>query len=86
MPALESSDECLNQEIFYSLKEAQIVIEQWRNQYNTIRPAGRTVEIRCAFCDCKRYRTLPPPWAAMAPPIPKSPPVTSTCLQARRPA
>lgn len=31
-------DECLNQEIFYSLKEAQVVIEQWRNQYNTIRP------------------------------------------------
>ena len=31
-------DECLNQEIFYSLKEAQIIIEQWRNQYNTIRP------------------------------------------------
>jgi len=31
-------DECLNQEIFYSLKEAQVVIEQWRNHYNTIRP------------------------------------------------
>jgi putative transposase len=31
-------DECLNTEIFYSLKEATIVIEQWRNQYNTIRP------------------------------------------------
>jgi putative transposase len=24
-------------EIFYSLKEAQIVIEQWRTHYNTIR-------------------------------------------------
>jgi len=31
-------DECLNGEIFYSLKEAQIVIEQWRIQYNTERP------------------------------------------------
>ena len=31
-------DECLNGEIFYSLKEAQIVIEQWRRQYNTVRP------------------------------------------------
>ena len=31
-------DECLNGEIFYSLKEAQIVIGQWRNQYNTVRP------------------------------------------------
>ena len=36
--AAELRDECLNQEIFFSLKEAQIVIEQWRNQYNTIRP------------------------------------------------
>jgi putative transposase len=31
-------DECLNGEIFYSLKEATVVIEQWRNLYNTIRP------------------------------------------------
>ena len=31
-------DECLNGEIFYSPKEAQIVIEQWRVEYNTRRP------------------------------------------------
>jgi putative transposase len=31
-------DECLNGEIFYSLKEAQIVIERWRVEYNTRRP------------------------------------------------
>jgi len=31
-------DECLNQEIFYSLKEAQVIIGQWRNHYNTKRP------------------------------------------------
>ena len=31
-------DELLNGEIFYSLKEAQIVIEQWRQHYNTKRP------------------------------------------------
>lgn len=31
-------DECLNGEIFYSLKEAQVVIEQWRQHYNTKRP------------------------------------------------
>jgi putative transposase len=31
-------DECLNGEIFYSLKEAQIVIESWRKHYNTVRP------------------------------------------------
>jgi putative transposase len=31
-------DELLNGEIFYSLKEAQIVVEGWRCHYNTIRP------------------------------------------------
>ena len=31
-------DECLNGEIFYSLKEAQIVTEQRREEYNTRRP------------------------------------------------
>jgi len=31
-------DELLNGEIFYSLREAQIVIEQWRRHYNMIRP------------------------------------------------
>src|SRR6202521_4273270 len=30
-------DECLNGEIFYSLKEAQVVIEKWRGKYNTKR-------------------------------------------------
>ena len=28
-------DELLNGEIFYSLKEAQIIIEEWRKHYNT---------------------------------------------------
>ena len=36
--AAELRDELLNGEIFYSLKEAQIVVEQWRQHYNTIRP------------------------------------------------
>ena len=31
-------DECLNGELFYTLREAQIVIEQWRRNYNQIRP------------------------------------------------
>jgi transposase InsO family protein len=31
-------DELLNGEIFYSLKEAQIVVQQWRKDYNTVRP------------------------------------------------
>jgi transposase InsO family protein len=28
----------LNGEIFYTLKEAQIIIEEWRRHYNAIRP------------------------------------------------
>ena len=31
-------DELLNGEIFYTLKEAQVVIESWRRYYNTVRP------------------------------------------------
>ncbi len=31
-------DELRNREIFYTLKEAQILIERWRKEYNTIRP------------------------------------------------
>ena len=31
-------DELLNGEIFYTLIEAQILIEMWRKEYNTIRP------------------------------------------------
>ena len=31
-------DELLNGEIFYSLREAQIIIELWRKHYNTKRP------------------------------------------------
>jgi len=31
-------DELLNREIFYSLKEVQILTERWRQEYNTLRP------------------------------------------------
>jgi putative transposase len=31
-------DELLNGEIFYTRKEAQILIERWRREYNTVRP------------------------------------------------
>ena len=34
----ELQDECLKQEIFYSLKEAQTVIGLWQNTYNRVRP------------------------------------------------
>jgi len=31
-------EKCLNQELFYSLTEAQVIIEAWRRQYNRVRP------------------------------------------------
>jgi putative transposase len=34
-------DELLNSEIFYSLKEARIVIKAWRRHYNKVRPIRR---------------------------------------------
>ena len=53
-------DECLNGEIFYSLKEAQIVIEKWRVEYNTRRPHSAL-----------GYR--PPAPAAYSPLVPRKP-------------
>ena len=31
-------DELLNREIFTTLTEAQVLIEQWRQEYNQVRP------------------------------------------------
>jgi putative transposase len=31
-------DELLNGEIFYTLKEAKVLVEEWRVHYNTVRP------------------------------------------------
>ena len=31
-------DEVLEREVFYTLKEAEVLIERWRIEYNTIRP------------------------------------------------
>jgi len=39
-------DELRNGEIFYSLKEAQTVIEAWRRHYNTRRHTRRSAIVR----------------------------------------
>ncbi|MHB8284973.1 MAG: integrase core domain-containing protein, partial [Caulobacteraceae bacterium] len=31
-------DELLNGEVFYSLREAEVLIESWRRHFNTVRP------------------------------------------------
>ena len=61
-------DECLNGEIFYSLKEAQIVIEKWRVQYNTLRPhsaLGYRPPAPAAGNPYPPPRTVPQPRAVM---------------------
>ena len=37
----ELRDEMLDREVFYSLREAQVIIERWRKEYNTFRPVLR---------------------------------------------
>jgi transposase InsO family protein len=39
-------DECLNGEMFYTPKEAQVIIEDWRTHYNHIRPHSARGYIR----------------------------------------
>jgi len=51
-------DELLNREIFYTLKEAQVLIEDWRRIYNTKRPHSAL-----------NYRP-PVPEAIIVPPLP----------------
>ena len=61
-------DECLNGEIFYSLKEAQVVIKQWRVQYNTLRPhsaLGYRPPAPAAGNPYPPLSTVLQPWAVM---------------------
>ena len=47
-------DELLDGEIFYTLREAQIVIESWRRHFNAIRPLNRSATSRRhPRCSCK---------------------------------
>jgi hypothetical protein len=60
----------LNGEIFYSLKEAQVVIENWRVEYNTRRPhsaQGYRPPAPVAFAP--RMAALRSPSAPCAPPF-----------------
>jgi transposase InsO family protein len=41
-------DELIHREIFYSLREAQVLVEQWRREYNTIRPHSGLPATRAA--------------------------------------
>jgi putative transposase len=67
-------DELLNGEIFYSLKEARILIEAWRRYYNTLRPhsalAYRPPAPEVVLWPAAQPRSAPPATPTVAlPPI-----------------
>ena len=66
-------DECLNGEIFYSLKEAQIVIEKWRVEYNTRRPHSALGYRPPAAALAPQMATLRSPTAPCEPPFAPGP-------------
>ena len=49
MVRLLHNGELLNGELFYSLKEARIIIESWRRHYNGIYAIGNTVVFNTSF-------------------------------------
>jgi putative transposase len=59
-------DECLNMEVFHTLKEAQIVIEAWRKEYNAFRPhsalgyktPAEMAAIHRRLASCESLRTV----------------------------
>jgi len=54
-------DECLNREIFGSLLEASIVIEQWRIEYNQRRPHSSLGYLTPAeFAEQQKFQTMQP--------------------------
>jgi transposase InsO family protein len=56
-------DECLNREIFGSLMEAKVLVEQWRIEYNMQRPHSslgyKTPEEYAATCSLPALRATP---------------------------
>lgn len=58
-------DELLNGELFYTLKEAQTIIEDWRNHYNHVRPHSslgyRPPAPEVSLCSQAHYATLHEP-------------------------
>jgi putative transposase len=64
-------DELLKGEIFYSLKEAKIVIESWRRHYNTVRPHSslgyRPPAPEAVLWPAVRTQPTPPATPAVAP-------------------
>jgi transposase InsO family protein len=57
-------DEILNTEIFYTLKEAKVLIECWRHHYNTVRPHS-SLGYRPPAPETILPRPVAPPYATL---------------------
>ena len=69
-------DELLNGELFYSLREAQIIIESWRRHYNTVRPhasLGYKLPALEVFVPGLAARPSAQPWPAPPAALPLAP-------------
>jgi len=54
-------DELLNREVFYNITEAKVVIENWRKEYNTVRPHS-SLEYRPPAPEAIEPLTFEPFW------------------------
>ena len=54
-------DELLNGEIFYNMKEAKVLIENWRREYNTLRPHS-SLDYRPPAPEAVQPLTVEPIW------------------------
>ena len=61
--------ELLGREIFYTLKEAQIIIEQWRKKNNTIKPLS-ALDYRSSATEAVFLPELAPSLLCTATPLP----------------
>ena len=68
-------DELLNGEIFYSLAEAAVLVEQWRREYNTVRPHSA-----CGGFPPAPEAIKPSPWFLRMPVLHGSPQVLELTL------
>src|SRR3712207_3712569 len=70
-------DELLRAEVFNTLREAQVLIEQWRRHYNTARPQHGTAATRHGRNTARPHSSLgyrPPAPEVVTPALPMPPP------------
>lgn len=77
-------DECTNRELFGSLQEARVILEEWRNVYNEVRPHSslkyQTPEEFAALCTPRLRSDSVLPTSGVANPRESTKPITNAEL------